>query len=233
MVVGLMAGGLFALALVVIGLMVSGAMASSRTGVVPRRLFFPTTRKWVLAAGVVAIALCLVVVFYAIQSLTRPVVSCAPAVEPIARMPAQLVSAQDFFALGDYAYEQGDCANAIAAYSRAIELNPAYAEAYNNRAYTYMVIQDYAHALTDLDRAIQLRPNYVNALMNRGDLYNYYYAIDYDRAMADYDRVLALGPEAFAHTSLCGHRLLAYYHGWNLGILGGLVMSGLSNTCPL
>ena len=50
-----------------------------------------------------------------------------------------------------------------------------------------MVKKEYAPALADLDRAIQIRPNYVNALMNRGDIYSYYYSIDYGRAVADYD----------------------------------------------
>ena len=80
-----------------------------------------------------------------------------------------------------------------------------------------MIMQQYALALPDLDRAIAIRPDYLNALMNRGDIYNYYYAIDYDRALADYDRVLNLpGAE---HTSVCGHRMLAANHGWNPGVL--------------
>lgn len=73
-----------------------------------------------------------------------------------------------------------------------------------------------ALALPDLDRAIENRPNYLNALMNRGDIYNYYYAIDYDRALADYDRVLRL--PGVAHTTVCGHRMLAAHHGWNPGV---------------
>jgi tetratricopeptide (TPR) repeat protein len=78
-----------------------------------------------------------------------------------------------------------------------------------------MIKQQYALALPDLDRAIEIRPDYLNALMNRGDIYNYYYAIDYNRAVADYDRVLRLpGAE---HTSVCGHRMLAANHGWNPG----------------
>src|SRR5262249_22932099 len=83
-----------------------------------------------------------------------------------------------------------------------------------NRAYTHMQEGDYASALPDLDRAIQLRANYVNALMNRGDIYNYYYQIDYDKAIGDYDKVIALG--AAQDTSVCGHRILAVNRGWNL-----------------
>lgn len=113
------------------------------------------------------------------------------------------------------------------------ELNPDFAEAYNNRAYTYMTMENYALALPDLDQAIRLRPDYVNALMNRGDIYNYYYNIDFDLAVADYDRVLAVDPEAPQHTSVCGHRLLAQHHGWDLSILGEILMRGKDSGCPL
>jgi len=141
------------------------------------------------------------------------------------------VNAQDYFAQGDYDYELGECDKAIDAYTHALELNPELAEAYNNRAYIYMIMKNYAAALPDLDRAIRLRPNYVNALMNRGDIYNYYYAINYDRALADYDQVLRIDPEASNYTSVCGHRLLAYHHGWDFGVLGELVADGPKAGC--
>jgi len=142
--------------------------------------------------------------------------------------PAQLVSAADFFTQGDYDYDQGDCEAAIAGYTRALALDPQMAEAYNNRAYTYMAQQNYAAALADLNQAIALRPDYVNALMNRGDIYNYYYDIDYDKAVADYDRVLALKAQ---NTSVCGHRLLAQHRGWDLGVLVTVVMQGGQAGC--
>jgi tetratricopeptide (TPR) repeat protein len=143
---------------------------------------------------------------------------------------AGLNTAADYMARGDSDYDLGDYACAIADYSRAIELKPDFAEAYNNRAYTYMKMENYAPALPDLDEAIRLRPDYVNALMNRGDIYNYYYQIDYDRAIADYDRVIQLHAE---HTSVCGHRLLALHHGWDLGVFGALLTSGGAAGCTV
>ena len=133
--------------------------------------------------------------------------------------PVALTTAADYFQRGDYDYDRGDCDAAIADYSQAITLDPAFAEAYNNRAYTYMMRQEYDRALPDLDRAIQLRPDYAHALMNRGDIYNYYYQIDRARAIADYDRVIALGPTAMHDSSVCGHRWLAVHNGWNAGTL--------------
>jgi tetratricopeptide (TPR) repeat protein len=83
-------------------------------------------------------------------------------------------TAQDYYALGNSAFDRGNCAAAIAAYTQALALDPHNARAYNNRAYTYMLENNYAAALPDLDQAIALRPTYVNALMNRGDIYNFY-----------------------------------------------------------
>lgn len=88
-----------------------------------------------------------------------------------------------YFDLGNYHYDIGNCDAAIENYSKVIFLDPNYAAAYNNRAYTYMMMNDYKDALLDLDRAIELRPDYVNALMNRGDIYNFYYNVDKQKAM--------------------------------------------------
>jgi tetratricopeptide (TPR) repeat protein len=177
------------------------------------------------------LALVLIAGIGAVETATQPVVSCAPLPGASSKPPATLVTAQDYFEEGDFEFDRGNCDAAITAYSRAIELNPNFAEAYNNRAYTYMVKKDYADALTDLDKAIELRPNYVNALMSRGDIHNYYYNIDYDRAIADYDRVLAQGPEAYQQTSLCGHRMLAMHHGWDATVFLEVLTRGPDSGC--
>ncbi len=167
--------------------------------------------------GVFGTLIGLFVVYVAVGIHNQPPAPCTAGLVPVSQKPSALVSAKDYFAQGDYDYERSACDAAIADYTRALELNPKFAEAYNNRAYTYMVQHNYAAALTDLDKAIELRPDYVNALMNRGDIYNYYYEINYDRAVADYDRILQIG--GLEHdTSVCGHRLLAQHHGWDLGV---------------
>jgi tetratricopeptide (TPR) repeat protein len=152
----------------------------------------------------------------------------APAPTPRPTRPATLTTAADYLMLGDYDFDRNDYHQAIEDYGHAIDLKPDFAEAYNNRAYTYMTIQEYALALPDLNEAIRLRPNYVNALMNRGDIYNYYYQIDYERALQDYNRVLAIDPNA---PNLCGHRMLATSHGWNPGVLGRILLGGVDAGC--
>lgn len=129
--------------------------------------------------------------------------------------PAYLYSAMEYFEQGNYDYDTGDCQQAIVDYSKSIELNPSYPEAFNNRAYTYMRLRQYDKALSDLNDALALNPNYIQAHMNRGDIYNYYYAVDRTKAIADYRTVIALG--GGRETSVCGHLFLAQHNGWNLG----------------
>ncbi len=161
------------------------------------------------------------------------VVSCTPRSEtPTHAPPFNPVNARDFMSLGDYEYDRGNCDQAISAYSQALVLDPNLAQAYNNRAYTYMVMRQYDKALPDLDKAVELRPDYINALMSRGDIYNFYYAIDFERAVADYDLILKLDPHAMRYTSVCGHRLLALNHGWSLNVLWQVARQGVQAGCP-
>lgn len=189
--------------------------------------------KWSILLPAIALGICLALVLLVPSVINAQPSGCASFLiergkPPAPNPPAAPMTAQDFFAHGDYAFDHKDCDGAIVAYSRALELNPGFAEAYNNRAYSFMAKGEYAQALPDLDRAIELRPDYVNALMNRGDIYNYYYALDRKRAIADYDRVIQLGAR---QTSVCGHRLLAIHDGWNLGVLVDLVSHGTQAGC--
>jgi tetratricopeptide (TPR) repeat protein len=129
--------------------------------------------------------------------------------------PKKLTTAMEYFMQGNYDYDTGNCVKAIADYSKSITLNPLYPQVYNNRAYTFMRLRDFAHALSDLNKAISLNPHYIQALMNRGDIYNYYFKIDRQKAISDYENVIRLGGKQ--ETSVCGHLFLATHNGWNIG----------------
>ena len=165
------------------------------------------------------------------KSYVEPDAQCLATHVATTQPPKQLKTATDFFTQGDYEYESGDCKKALDSYAKATKLNPKLAEAYNNRAYTNMRMQNYADAVTDLDKALKIRPNYVNALMNRGDIHNYYFNIDRSKAMADYNKVLSFGPEVYLNTNLCGHRLLAKNNGWNLKMFWQLLTGGVMAGC--
>ncbi len=93
---------------------------------------------------------------------------------------------------GDAHSEAKRYEEAIDAYSRAIELAPTYATAYNNRGIAYFNQQHYEQAIADYNRAIELDPTYAKAYHNRG------YAYDdlghYEQAIADYSSAIELDP---------------------------------------
>ncbi|HOW17928.1 MAG TPA: tetratricopeptide repeat protein, partial [Phycisphaerae bacterium] len=88
---------------------------------------------------------------------------------------------------------RGDYQQAIAYYSRAIELEPRFAEAYCNRAATYRRIGNYDLAIRDATRAIELNPDYAEAYNNRANAYGM--LRQYDAAIRDYTKALQIRPD--------------------------------------
>ena len=168
-----------------------------------------------VTAGVVALLLLGVLLYAMNRFATAPDTQCMTTHETTSQPPATLTTYKNYFALGNYEYDRGNCQQAIFDYTTAIDMYPIYRQAYNNRGYTHMRMHDYGSALSDFNQALYLNPYYIQALMNRGDMYNYYYNIDRKRAVEDYKTVVQLG--ATQSTSVCGHLFLAEHNGWNVG----------------
>lgn len=83
-----------------------------------------------------------------------------------------------------------DYKNAIADYSKTIELKPQYAGAYVNRGNAYRSLKDLKKALSDYSTAITLDEKNFVALNNRGLIHAA--NRDFDRALADYNKALGL-----------------------------------------
>ncbi|MEO8372916.1 MAG: tetratricopeptide repeat protein, partial [Candidatus Solibacter sp.] len=81
---------------------------------------------------------------------------------------------------------------AIAEYNRALELNPRYAEAFNDRGHSYYWKGDGTRAIADFTRAIALRPDYPNAYNNRGA--THMAGGHAAMSLADFTRALELKP---------------------------------------
>ncbi len=109
----------------------------------------------------------------------------------------------DHFGLGlahlknaDYG-EPGFYQKAIENFSRAIELDPGFADAYKRRADAYSGLAEeeaefahYDQALADYTQSIALNPDDASAYSGRG--YAYYHQDDFDRAIADFGKAIAL-----------------------------------------
>ena len=99
--------------------------------------------------------------------------------------------------------ENGDQDRAIAAYSKAIQLQPDFTEAHNNRGVAYGIKGDYDRAIEDCTEAIRLKPDYADAYTNRGNAY--WNKDEFDRAIADYDKAIALksdNPSAYTNRGI-------------------------------
>ena len=90
-------------------------------------------------------------------------------------------------------YEQSDQYDlAIADYSQALSLDPAYRDAYNNRGNAYQDKSLHDLAIADYNQALRLDPNYAKAYNNRGRSYRYKGL--YDLAVADATHALQIDP---------------------------------------
>jgi tetratricopeptide (TPR) repeat protein len=82
---------------------------------------------------------------------------------------------------------------ALAVYERAIELDPNYIEAYNNKGITLRALNRPKEALTTFERAIHLNPNFAPLYNGTG---NVLLAIGHnEEALAAYERAIHLNPD--------------------------------------
>jgi tetratricopeptide (TPR) repeat protein len=88
--------------------------------------------------------------------------------------------------------KKGDYDLAIANYTKAIELNPNFAMAYNNRGVAYIQGKgNYDQAISDLSKALEIDPRYADAFHNRA--FAYYRKGEYGKAGDDLRMAESLG----------------------------------------
>ena len=116
-------------------------------------------------------------------------------------------TAEEYLQIGNAYYHQGNVPQAISAYTQAIEINPSFADAYENRGLAYVRQHtNYAQAISDFTKAIEINPNYAEAYSNRGNVY-----IRQDnlpQAISDFTKAVEINPK-FA--SAYYTRSMAYY----------------------
>ncbi len=100
-------------------------------------------------------------------------------------------TAEEYVAAGNALVQVGHLDNAIAFYTKAIELKPDLADAYNNRGFVYQKQNKTQMAIEDFTKAIQLQPQNALYYKNRGNAYS---SLNAGLAIADYQRALKLDP---------------------------------------
>lgn len=85
-------------------------------------------------------------------------------------------------------YEQ-----AMVDFSKAIAIDPEYAEAYNNRSTAHLLMDNFGQAVVDCTQALRFAPDFVAAYVNRGIAYTG--LREYEQALADYNKAIELAPQ--------------------------------------
>src|SRR5882672_3399228 len=81
---------------------------------------------------------------------------------------------------------------AVATFTRVIELRPEFAEGWNKRATTYFLAGEYRRSLADCDEVIKRNPNHFGALSGYGQIY---LQLDQpDKALEYFRRALEVNP---------------------------------------
>ncbi len=101
--------------------------------------------------------------------------------------------ADDHYNRGVRRQNAGDIVGAIAEYSRAIELDRQFADAYNNRAVAFFNQKEYQAAIADLTKSLEIRPS-AFAFNNRGNAYLLLNKTS--EGIADLTAALSLSPAA-------------------------------------
>jgi len=89
-------------------------------------------------------------------------------------------------------YQQGRYSEALAAYDRAIELNPDYPAALNNQGVALLALREPARALECFERAVGFQPAFAEALYNRANALTELKRIP--EALAGYEKAIAVQP---------------------------------------
>ena len=86
---------------------------------------------------------------------------------------------------------KGQFDKSISDSTKAIEINPKFAEAHSNRGNAYWGMGQYDKAISDYNKALEINPNFAMAYNNRG--FVYFFKKEYEKAWDDVHKVQNLG----------------------------------------
>ncbi len=144
----------------------------------------------------------------------RRIDGCSAMIDDPGLAPSQKSFAYGMRAL---AYSlQGAFDKALSDYDKAIDLNPDFAVALNNRAWVYFKLGRGAEGTDDVERALRLSPGSPYALDTRAHIHQA--EGDSEAALADYERAMRTGGGRIVKLYQCGLRSQGLYFGMIDGI---------------
>ncbi|HMG72273.1 MAG TPA: tetratricopeptide repeat protein [Pyrinomonadaceae bacterium] len=105
----------------------------------------------------------------------------------------QHLTAEELLKRGLECEKKDDHEGAIQHFTKAIELKPDYAAAYDHRGMNCRRKGDSDQAFADYNKAIGLDPQLAHTYLNRGDIY--YEEKEYDQALIDYNKAIQVNPQ--------------------------------------
>lgn len=138
----------------------------------------------------------------------KKILCCIPLVTALMLLTVGIAlaeSANSSFNLGFEKHQQGDLPTAIRLYSKAIEINPAFAMAFQMRGIAQQQLKKYPQAISDYTMAITFGDNAFKSVnyYNRGIVKNM--TGDFTGAIVDFSQTIALDrkmAEAFFHRGI-------------------------------
>ena len=124
------------------------------------------------------------------MALSGMILACSVQSPPTSSDPGK---AENVYKQGLEKIKKRDFKGAIEDFDRAVQLNPQYAEAYNNRGNTYFVLGNQQEAMKNYNQALKLNPELASAYYNRG--YANYKGGKMEQAIKDYNRAIELNPK--------------------------------------
>jgi len=144
--------------------------------------------KKVIKSIALATALCITAASFTACATKKEAVVPPPAA-PAAEPKGEMTDA-DYFAEGNDAYGQGKYEDAVAAYDKAVGLNPAFKAAWFNKASALDKLGRHEEALAAFDKAIELAPASPAAYLAKG--HTLIAMKKYDEAIGVMDKLMAV-----------------------------------------
>ncbi|OCQ98171.1 hypothetical protein BCR12_09085 [Limnothrix sp. P13C2] len=113
------------------------------------------------------------------------------------------------FKLGNLSLAANYLDIAVGAYDQAVEIEPSFYEAWNNRGIALLKLERYEAAIGSYNRAVKIKPDYHDAWNNRGNALGRLER--YEEAIASYQEALTIKPDFYEAWNNMG---------WALGNLG-------------
>ena len=105
---------------------------------------------------------------------------------------AKIKEAQIKFDIGSQLMGNKQFKNSIKMYSKAIDLQPDFAEAWNKRATLHYIIGDYEKSISDIFRTLELEPRHFGALDGLAEIY--FLQNKFSKAAQTYNKILEILP---------------------------------------